>query len=489
VTTYKLPRFGQEDEQQRIYLQKLINTVAAAGGGVTSVGATAPVTSTGGTTPVIGMPVATSLVDGYLSHTDWVTFNNKGSGTVTAVTGTAPLTSTGGTTPAIGCPVFVASGASHATGLVPDPGAVAGSTKFLREDATWQTVTSPTAANPTATASDTAVNGSASTFMRSDAAPAVQKASSSQFGLVKVDGTTITATGGVISAVGGSSPLTTKGDLFGHSTVDARIPVGTDGQSLFADSTQTLGAIWANTAMPLRYGYHEADDLIYWFPASGTSVNWIGGHTVVNTANGGGASAGVIVAGHIGVIPMTTGASSNGAVKAGMAFSDTSGTVTGSLALGSGTLEVIIIFQMPSALSTGTDRYQITAGIQSSAATSAGNDAVVFIYNDSINATSNLRASVGGVNQTVQNGTTTMLASNWYRVRLVFNVAGTSCTLFMRNITTNAAEVSECTYTGSFPASTVGMGVVFQLIKQVGTTSITSNLDALEYTLLLTNQR
>lgn len=34
--------------------------------------------------------------------------------------------------------VFVASGASHASGLVPDPGATAGTTKFLREDATWQ---------------------------------------------------------------------------------------------------------------------------------------------------------------------------------------------------------------------------------------------------------------------------------------------------------------------------------------------------------------
>jgi len=45
------------------------------------------------------------------------------------------IVSSGGSTP-----VFGPSGASHSTGLVPDPGAVAGSTKFLREDATWQSV-------------------------------------------------------------------------------------------------------------------------------------------------------------------------------------------------------------------------------------------------------------------------------------------------------------------------------------------------------------
>lgn len=48
-----------------------------------------------------------------------------------------------------------------------------------------------------------------------------------------------------IAGGGGASPLTTKGDLYGYSTVDARIPVGSDGQVLTADSTQALGVKWA----------------------------------------------------------------------------------------------------------------------------------------------------------------------------------------------------------------------------------------------------
>lgn len=49
----------------------------------------------------------------------------------------------------------------------------------------------------------------------------------------------------LVIAPGGGSPLTTKGDLFGFSSANARVPIGSNGQVLTADSTQTLGLKWA----------------------------------------------------------------------------------------------------------------------------------------------------------------------------------------------------------------------------------------------------
>ena len=67
------------------------NNKQPSGSYVTSVGATSPVSSSGGTTPTISMPPATSTVSGYLTSTDWNTFNNKGSGSVTSVSGTGTV--------------------------------------------------------------------------------------------------------------------------------------------------------------------------------------------------------------------------------------------------------------------------------------------------------------------------------------------------------------------------------------------------------------
>lgn len=48
------------------------------------------------------------------------------------------------------------------------------------------------------------------------------------------------------STIATASPLTTKGDIYGYSTTNDRLPVGTDGYVLTADSTQSLGIKWAS---------------------------------------------------------------------------------------------------------------------------------------------------------------------------------------------------------------------------------------------------
>ena len=51
-------------------------------------------------------------------------------------------------------------------------------------------------------------------------------------------------TGTIFLATGIGSSLTTKGDIHGYSTVDARLAVGTNGQIIVADSAQGLGIKW-----------------------------------------------------------------------------------------------------------------------------------------------------------------------------------------------------------------------------------------------------
>lgn len=99
------------------------------------------------------------------------------------------------------------------------------------------------ATNANTGASTIAVNGGTATAIKKNGSTALAGAEINAGQIVEVvyDGTNYQLIGGS----GATSPLTTKGDLFGHSTVDARIPVGTDGQVLTADSTQALGVKYA----------------------------------------------------------------------------------------------------------------------------------------------------------------------------------------------------------------------------------------------------
>jgi hypothetical protein len=75
-----------------------VKVSTTASSGVTSVTATAPVSSTGGTTPVISIPAATTSANGYLTSTDWNTFNGKQGALTLTTTGTGGAATLVGTT-------------------------------------------------------------------------------------------------------------------------------------------------------------------------------------------------------------------------------------------------------------------------------------------------------------------------------------------------------------------------------------------------------
>lgn len=70
------------------------------------------------------------------------------------------------------------------------------------------------------------------------------------------------------SGGGSVSPLTTKGDLYTYGTGNARLPVGTDGKVLTANSAATYGIEWQTPATPTV----DAADVTY-TPADATDWN------------------------------------------------------------------------------------------------------------------------------------------------------------------------------------------------------------------------
>lgn len=106
---------------------------------------------------------------------------------------------------------------------------------------------------------------------------------------------TVNAAGQITTAsngTGGSSPLTTKGDLYTFSTVNARLPVGTDTFVLTADSTQTNGIKWA--ASPTGSGTVNSGtaNQVAYYASTGTAVS--GNANFTSDSSGNVAAAGVL---------------------------------------------------------------------------------------------------------------------------------------------------------------------------------------------------
>lgn len=120
------------------------------------------------------------------------------------------------------------------TGFSSGAGSVAGTDTILQAINKLDGNTSAKMTNPMTTAEDLIKGGASGSPTRL---------------AVGSNGQCLTVSGGSVGwgTCGTSSPLTTKGDLYTYDTGNARLPVGTDGQVLTADSAQSTGIKWATS--------------------------------------------------------------------------------------------------------------------------------------------------------------------------------------------------------------------------------------------------
>lgn len=206
-------------------------------------------------------------------HVAQITLNAKGLATAAA---------------SVAIPVFT----SIANGFAPLSGG--GTANFLRADGTWAvppgTATVPTGANPTATAGPTAVNGSAATFMRSDAAPAVQAVSIAHAGLAPTlpnDATKYLDGTGAYSVPAGSGAVTkvSTQTVSGATSVLFSLLVGFDYKIVGRLVNQSATA---NLNLQLGFGVGPTWDTsnnYFYQPSGGASVGPTG-QIVVATSVG-----------------------------------------------------------------------------------------------------------------------------------------------------------------------------------------------------------
>jgi len=151
---------------------------------------------------------------------------------------------------------YVLSVIPSLTGYVPTSRTLTinGTVYDLTADRSWSvgTVTSVTATSPI-----TSSGGTTPVISTSMATNKLIGRSTAGTGVMEeiTIGSGLTLTGGTLSSTS-TSPLTTKGDIYTFSTVNARLGVGLDTQVLIADSTTPTGLKWGSNTAATPTGYY-----------------------------------------------------------------------------------------------------------------------------------------------------------------------------------------------------------------------------------------
>lgn len=183
-----------------------------------------------------------------------------------------------------------------------------------------------------------------------------------------------------------------------------------------------------------------------------------------------------------GVVQLGTG--TNTAGNAFVLGLSGAGIQAPNLQLGDGTLTVDWFFKTDTNLSSGTDRYTLQFGLGDGSNGPA--NLIYATYRDNINGGAFIiQVTVASVAQASANGVTALVAATKYHVRLV--ITTTDVKLYLATYGNTLSL--EATYSGSQPASSVGLGPQAQITKSVGTTLRSVYLDGWQINYQLTTKR
>jgi hypothetical protein len=286
-------------------------------------------------------------------------------------------------------------------------------------------------------------------------------------------GTNLSFAGSVLNATGFSSPLTTKGDLLGYTTTNARISVGADGTILGGDSTASSGVSYDYPRLPAK---NITANYCWDFMSNGGTggaAEW----SFSTNVNGTGATitgpVGTYTDGTVdGVISHKCGTTNTGGAQI-LTFRNSSSAATRYIGGGQTIFETRI--QIP-AVSDGTDRFQITFGLAATALNIAAlttQTFIGFLYVDNVNSGQWTGVCCDGTQATTTGGSVVAI-NTWYRLTVVVNAAGTSVSFYV-NGTLLGSPV-----TTHIPTATA-MQLMAQIVKTAGTNDRTMDNDYIRY--------